>query len=62
MIRMSIDGPDQKYSVDTSSLHRETSRWVAEQVAGVRFEEKDGRFGCVGLGVGHTDSEPLSSL
>ncbi|KAK9778648.1 putative NAD-dependent epimerase/dehydratase domain-containing protein [Seiridium cardinale] len=44
------------YDVNTGSIHRETSWWLAEQMAGVRLEEKDDdgckRVGCYGLGLG----------
>lgn len=44
------------YDVDVSSIHRETSWWMAKRLSGVEREERtiDGsvRIGCNGLGLG----------
>ncbi|KAK8096161.1 hypothetical protein PG999_014183 [Apiospora kogelbergensis] len=45
-----------KYDVDTSSIHRETSWWMAQHLAGIKLEEKtiedNLHRGCIGLGLG----------
>ncbi|KAI1194155.1 RNA 3'-terminal phosphate cyclase/enolpyruvate transferase [Nemania serpens] len=48
-----------EYDLDIHNIHRETSWWIIQQLAGVRFEEQkdnQGRscHGCIGLGLGHS--------
>jgi RNA 3'-terminal phosphate cyclase (ATP) len=44
------------YDLDTMSLHRKTSWWLVDHMAGVKLEERtvndEERVGCVGLGFG----------
>ncbi|KEY72240.1 hypothetical protein S7711_00239 [Stachybotrys chartarum IBT 7711] len=53
-IALGSDG--ELYDVDTSSIHQETSWWIAKHMAGIDLEEKiiDGRVrpGCFGVSIG----------
>lgn len=53
-----LDKPEQSYYVDTSTLHLQTNFWVAREMTGVAFYNKDGRFGCGGIGLGRISYEP----
>lgn len=33
-------------------MHKETSEWVAQEMVGVKFEEKGNQYGCIGIGWG----------
>jgi len=43
---------DDRYHLDTSSLHKETSHWVAGQMTGVEFRQEGWHESCEGIGVG----------
>lgn len=48
---------DERYDLKTSSLHKETSHWVAEKMVGVKFTEKGWYESCEGMGLGVDKSD-----
>lgn len=51
------------YEIDDSSLHYETAEWLASELTGVSFRDREDRYGCDGIGIGQGEQYlPAASI